>query len=105
MRLVEEAIELGRLLVIARPRRQVVIPLAMDDEPVLGPEDEPTSWIEIELVDDTGNPVPEEPYVIVTGDDRTRSGTLNARGRARDDGIAPGACKVTFPQRHTWRAA
>jgi len=103
-RRIEEAVDLGRLLVIARPRPQVVVPVQIDEE-VLGPEDAPRSWIEIELVDDEGNPVPDEPYTIVTGDGTSRSGTLDARGRAREEGIDPGACKITFPRRHMWRAA
>jgi hypothetical protein len=105
-RRIEEAVEAGRLLVIVCPRRQVVVPLPVEEaEPLLGPADEPTSWIEIELVDDSGNPVADEPYVLVTGDDRTRSGVLDRDGRAREDGIDPGNCKVTFPRLHEWRAA
>jgi len=104
LRRVEEAVELGRLLVIARPRRQVVVPLQNDDV-VLGPVDEPTSWIEIELIDDAGAPLPEEPYTIVTGDGRIRSGVLDWRGRAREEGIDAGDCKVTFRRLHGWRAA
>ena len=104
-RRIEEAVEEGRLLVIARPRRQVMIPLEPEDEEPLGPADAPTSWIEIELLDDAGNPVADEPYLLVTGDDRSRTGVLNWRGWAREDGIDPGKCKVTFPRLHEWRAA
>ncbi|MGH7295585.1 MAG: hypothetical protein ACRELB_11655 [Polyangiaceae bacterium] len=100
-----EAVERGRLLVVVRPRRRVVVPLETAAEPVLGPSDAPGSWVEIELVDDKGQPVPDEPYLLVTGDGRTRSGTLDWRGFAREDGIDPGDCKIGFPRRFKWKAA
>jgi hypothetical protein len=103
-RRVEEAIDSGRLLVLAQRRRRVVVPLDAPME-VLGPDEEPKSWIEIELVDDAGRPVPDEEYCIHTGDGRVRSGTLDASGRAREDGIDPGTCQVTFPRLRSWRAA
>jgi type VI secretion system secreted protein VgrG len=63
------------------------------------------SWIEIELRDEAGKPVPGEPYEIVLPDGETvASGTLDENGFARVDGIDPGACKVTFPDqdKKTW---
>jgi type VI secretion system secreted protein VgrG len=59
------------------------------------------SWIEIELVDDAGMPVPGEQYRITLPDGSTLAeGTLNEKGCARIDGIDPGSCKVTFPKLH-----
>ncbi len=43
--------------------------------------------------------------IVVTGNGRVRTGTLNLRGRAREDGIDPADCKVTFPRLHDWKAA
>ena len=58
------------------------------------------SWIEIELVDHNGKPVPGEPYRITLPDGATAAeGTVDDKGRARVDGIDPGTCKVTFPKR------
>jgi type VI secretion system secreted protein VgrG len=65
-------------------------------------------WIEIELIDQQGKPVPGEHYRITLPDGTTLAeGRLDDKGRARVDGIDPGTCKVTFPEldRTTWRPA
>jgi hypothetical protein len=56
-----------------------------------------TSWVEIELLDDHGKPVPGEQYLITLPDGTDVEGTLDSNGRARVDGIDPGTCKITFP--------
>ncbi len=58
-----------------------------------------TSWVEIELVDDEGLPVAFEPYRVQLPNGQTIEGTLDGRGQARIEGIDPGNCKVTFPDR------
>ena len=66
------------------------------------------SWIEIELVDDDGEPVPGEPYRVTLPDGQTvAEGTLDQKGFARVDGIDPGSCKITFPnlERDAWHRA
>ncbi len=67
----------------------------------------PKAWIEIELVDEDGLPVEGERYTVETPDGDARHGTLDARGRARIDGIDPGTCTVCFPDRDgsVWDAA
>jgi type VI secretion system secreted protein VgrG len=63
-------------------------------------------WIEIELLDEEGNPVPGEPYRITLPDGATvASGTLDDKGWARVDHIDPGTCQVTFPNldKDVWR--
>lgn len=55
------------------------------------------TWVEIELVGMDGNPIPEERYRIELATGEVHEGVLDARGRARVDGIDPGTCKVTFP--------
>lgn len=55
------------------------------------------TFIEIEMVDDAGEPAAGEAYEIEVTDGSTRRGTLNSAGRARIDGITPGTCKVRFP--------
>jgi hypothetical protein len=99
-----EAVSRGALVVLEMRLRRVVMPVEHFEAPVLGPPD-PTSWIEVELCDAAGNPFVDEPYEIVTGDGRVRSGTLDHDGRAREDGIDPDDCKVTFPRIHEWKAA
>jgi hypothetical protein len=71
------------------------------------PEVEQKTWIEIELLDPKGVPVPGEGYTIRLPDGTTRSGTLDSLGRARVDGIDPGVCDVSFPgiDKRAWRAA
>ena len=55
-------------------------------------------WIEIQLNDDEGNPVPGEPYKITLPDGTTiADGTLDDKGFAHVDNIDPGTCQVTFP--------
>jgi type VI secretion system secreted protein VgrG len=55
-------------------------------------------WIEIQLYDDDGNPVPGEPYKVTLPDGTTvADGTLDDKGFARVDNIDPGTCQVTFP--------
>ncbi len=68
---------------------------------------EKKSWIEIELVDRDGNPVPGETYQIRMPDGSTDEGTLDERGHARVDGIEPGTCEVCFPNidASEWRSA
>jgi type VI secretion system secreted protein VgrG len=65
------------------------------------------SWIEIKLVDEEKNPVPGEPYSITLPDATVASGTLDDKGFARIDGIDPGTCQITFPQRDkaAWKKA
>jgi type VI secretion system secreted protein VgrG len=64
------------------------------------PPPPPQHYIEITLVDQENNPIPGEPYQITLPDGSTvASGTLDAKGYARVDGIDPGQCKVTFPNR------
>jgi hypothetical protein len=54
-------------------------------------------WIEIELVDDDGKPVPNEMYVIELPDGTQRTGVTDGDGKARVGGIDPGTAKVSFP--------
>ena len=61
-------------------------------------EDQPSSWIEIELVDMEDEPVRGQAYEITLPDGETvASGTLDENGFARINGIEPGTCKVSFP--------
>jgi uncharacterized Zn-binding protein involved in type VI secretion len=57
-----------------------------------------TSWIEIELVDEQGQPVPNETYEVRLSDGTLFRGMLDGNGQARIEGIDPGTCQVTFPK-------
>lgn len=56
-------------------------------------------WIEINLVDEMGQPVPGERYKIKLPDGTVSEGTLDDKGHARVAGIDPGSCDITFPDR------
>lgn len=71
------------------------------------PEDKKKqSWVEIKLKDEQGNAVPGEKYRITLPDGSTLAeGTLDENGYAKVDGIDPGNCKITFPNRdgRSWK--
>lgn len=88
--------------------RQVTIPFKEYVPQALVPEqDRDTSWIEIELVDKLGKPVPGEKYQVTLPDGMIREGTLDDSGRARLNRIPEGTCQVQFPQLdgRSWNAA
>lgn len=62
-------------------------------------------WVEIELLDQAGKPVPGEQYQIELPDGSTTEGTLDSQGQAKVDGIDPGNCKISFPNidKKSWR--
>jgi hypothetical protein len=57
----------------------------------------PTSWIQIELYGEDGEPIPRERYRITLPDGHVSRGRLDGNGRARVDPLEPGTCYVTFP--------
>ncbi|MCK6556308.1 type VI secretion system tip protein VgrG [Candidatus Binatia bacterium] len=60
-------------------------------------EQEDKTWVEIELVDEAGQPVAGEEYRVELPDGSTRRGQLGGDGSVRIDGIDPGECTITFP--------
>ncbi len=61
-------------------------------------EEEETSWIEIELVDEAGQPVPGERYEIIAPDGETiRRGGLDELGQAHVMIPEQGDCQISFP--------
>jgi phage protein D len=56
-----------------------------------------TTWLELELLDSAGQPVPYERYKVVTADGKEIEGVLDAEGRARLTGIPLGSNNVSFP--------
>lgn len=64
---------------------------------VFGDEESPgllvfKDFIELEYLDDQGNPVADVSYRLTLPDGTEETGTLDSRGRARIDGIPPGQC-------------
>jgi Rhs element Vgr protein len=68
------------------------------DHPDKDKKDKKLSWIEIELVNEEGKPVPSAKYLIELPDGTKKEGMLDSQGRARVDGIDPGTCKVSFTE-------
>ena len=61
----------------------------------------PYRWIEIELVDKDGDPVPFEAYRVTLPDDSTVDGSLNEQGFVRISAIPQsGDCQIEFPRLH-----
>jgi type VI secretion system secreted protein VgrG len=67
------------------------------------PPPQELSWVEIEMVDEEGNPVAGEYYELTDSSGRVKKGTLNAQGRAHLT-VFPGECTLRFPNldRDAW---
>ena len=87
--------------VSARQREPAVTPSQLARE--VGQQ---LTWIQIELVDAAGRPVPNEPYKVELPDGGIRQGNLDPAGRAYIGDIKPGQCRVSFPDidANEWRA-
>ena len=60
-------------------------------------EEKITSWVEIELVDEAGQPVPYELYELTYPDGKKRRGQLDLRGQAHIGLPEPITIDVSFP--------
>ena len=56
-------------------------------------------WIGISLVSPDGKPIAGEPFVVELADGKSVFGKLDNLGKVRIEGVDPGSCKVTFPER------
>jgi hypothetical protein len=54
-------------------------------------------WIEVELLDDKGRPVPDTDYILRLPDGAEKRGRLDAAGKARVEDVPPGKFKIVFP--------
>ncbi len=54
-------------------------------------------WIEIDLVDEDGKPVPGQAFSAKVGDGRLYRGTLDRNGHSRLEGLPAGQVEVRFP--------
>lgn len=85
---------------VSRPAPVVVPLLADKPEKKAAPgkdKKEEQAWVAIELIDEEGKPVAGARYRLVLPDGSVREGQLDAKGTAHVEGIAPGQCKVSFP--------
>jgi hypothetical protein len=65
------------------------------------------TWVEIVLVDDDDNPVPDIAYEIKLPDGSIIPGRLNSAGVASYHDIVAGTCQIRFPDLpdEEWRPA
>jgi hypothetical protein len=54
-------------------------------------------WIEIELLDEEDNPIPNEEYILHLSDGCMRNGTLDINGKHKEEKVPPGRFTVAFP--------
>lgn len=71
---------------------KIVIGRTAEEEPV-----EPTDWITVELMHESGLPAAGERFVLTDASGTTREGQLDAHGRAVLFDVVPGECTVAFP--------
>lgn len=75
------------------------LPIAVSSKDKQGQEQQAkTSWVGIELVDEAGQPLAGYPYTITLPDGSVKTGTTDAKGRARVEQFAPGNCTLTLEQ-------
>lgn len=82
---------------VAAQGQTTTTPLQDEQATQQQPAATPTHFIEIELVDDEGKPVPNAAYVIELPDGSQKTGRTDGAGKARITGIDPGTAKVSFP--------
>jgi type VI secretion system secreted protein VgrG len=58
---------------------------------------EKTHWIEVQLLDDAGQPITSESVEVTTPDGSVSGGTTDEKGVYRIEHIDPGSCQITFP--------
>jgi hypothetical protein len=101
VRLLATALAAGRILAVRLPAPVLPTFDVHTSEPEQSEPEvaraEPKTWIEIELVDTEGKPVPNERYWILLPDGTVREGRLSAAGRAYFGDLDPGECDVRFP--------
>ena len=54
-------------------------------------------WIEIELIDEEGNPIAGAEYVLNLPDGEEKKGKLNSQAYIKEEDVPPGKCQVSFP--------
>jgi hypothetical protein len=101
--------ETGQRIAVARCRAHRPLALTVRERDT-SPEDLAPSaleWIEVQLVDDAGEPVANIAYRIELSDRGVRTGVTNAAGVLRYEDIPGGTCKLTFPylDEDAWEAA
>ncbi len=71
------------------------------------PQEENLTWVGVELVDDSGKPVPNAAYRAKLPDGSITEGTTDDEGKAKIEGVTPGSVQIQFPDIHgdEWKSA
>ncbi|MEM7199363.1 MAG: type VI secretion system tip protein TssI/VgrG [Planctomycetota bacterium] len=105
---VEAAVAVAGMVGVAAAKEVAAAKAAVSAaKPFRSSDEEDKTWVEIELVDEAGEPIAGEKYEIKLPDGSVASGTTGADGIARLEGIDPGDCEVTFPNldKDAWEPA
>ncbi len=101
---IESAVDAGRLLFLAGWKAEERVTTRIDEkrEPNWFPAPKPapapkTTWIDVVLVDQDGDPVPRRGFSLKFSDGETREGFFDADGRFGFKGIPNGNCTLTLP--------
>jgi uncharacterized Zn-binding protein involved in type VI secretion len=96
-------------LALARGANDASAFVSLDDSHGVAPviDSAKKSWIEIELVDQDGEPVPYELYNVRLPEGSSVQGCLDEKGLGRIEGIDSGTCQISFPNRDAkdWKRA
>ena len=69
---------------------------AAPNQPVVQPGASNPHWIEFQLVDTEGAPVPGEPYEVRLPDQSLRTGNTDREGKARFEAIIAGQATIRY---------
>ena len=70
----------------------------VDQEEQKEQEKQETTWLEIELLDEDGEPAAHEKYKVIDSAEKEKTGTLDGNGYTKVEGLKPGSCKVIFSE-------
>jgi len=56
-------------------------------------------FVEISLVDNEGNPIANEDYILRLSNGEIRKGKLDGNGYKKEEGVPPAGCEIEFPNK------
>jgi type VI secretion system secreted protein VgrG len=74
------------------------VPVPIDPPKPYKPDPAKTHWIEIEVVDQDGNPLRGKHYKIKTPNGQLAESYTDEHGKAKIEYIDAGSCEITFPE-------
>ena len=82
-------------------KKAIVEPIseALPESPTTAPpEEEEKQWVEIKLLDDSGEPMIEQDYWIKDAEGGEHQGKTDKKGMAKLENLPPGDCEVSFSE-------